>query len=210
MVQTIQAKDITLRGLENEFGLLPSKNKNFFTEWVDNLPQITSEEQHFLDGVKEEYLHLIERRPMLEDLVKMVVLSPLLKLAGFYRPPYEIETEKSVTISDKDEDGVIVQGKIDILVLQSELWVVVIESKRPLFSLDIAIPQILAYMLANPHCDKPTFGFISNGSHFRFIKLTKQDTPQYALSDEFTLYRRGNELYSVLSILKRLGELVVR
>jgi len=210
MVQTIQAKDITLRGLENEFSLLPSKNKNFFTEWADNLPQITSEEQHFLDGVKEEYLHLIERRPMLEDLVKMVVISPLLKLAGFYRPPYEIETEKSVTISDEDEDGVIVQGKIDILVLQSELWVVVIESKRPLFSLDIAIPQILAYMLANPHSDKPTFGFISNGSHFRFIKLTKQDTPQYALSDEFTLYRRGNELYSVLSILKRLGELVVR
>ncbi|MBD1831441.1 restriction endonuclease subunit R [Cyanobacteria bacterium FACHB-472] len=210
MVQTIQAKDITLRGLEKEFGLLPSKNKNFFTEWADNLPQITSEEQHFLDGVKEEYLHLIERRPMLEDLVKMVVLSPLLKLAGFYRPPYEIETEKSVTISDKDEDGVIVQGKIDILVLQSELWVVVLESKRPLFSLDIAIPQILAYMLANPHSDKSTFGFISNGSHFRFIKLTKQDTPQYALSDEFTLYRRGNELYSVLSILKRLGELVVR
>ena len=209
MVQTIQAKDITLRGLENEFSLLPSKNKNFFTEWADNLPQITSEEQHFLDGVKEEYLHLIERRPMLEDLVKMVVISPLLKLAGFYRPPYEIETEKSVTISDEDEDGAIVQGKIDI-VLQSELWVVVIESKRPLFSLDIAIPQILAYMLANPHSDKPTFGFISNGSHFRFIKLTKQDTPQYALSDEFTLYRRGNELYSVLSILKRLGELVVR
>jgi hypothetical protein len=69
--------------------------------------------------------------------------------------------------------------------------VVVIESKRPLFSLDIAIPQILAYMLANPHSDKPIFGFISNGSHFRFIKLTKQDTPQYALSDELPFIGEG-------------------
>jgi hypothetical protein len=40
----------------------------------------------FLDRVKTELLYL-NKYPMLEDLVKMVVLSPLLSLAGFYKPP---------------------------------------------------------------------------------------------------------------------------
>jgi hypothetical protein len=44
--------------------------------------------------------------------------------------------------------------------------------------------------------------------HFLFIKLLKQTKPQYFLSDEFSLLRQGNELYTVLSILRRLGELV--
>ncbi len=36
------------------------------------------------------------------------------------------------------------------------------------------------------------------------IQLTKQGLLQYALSDELTL-RRGNDLFSVLSILKRFA-----
>ncbi len=56
--------------------------------------------------------------------------------------------------------------------------------------------------------DKPSFGMITTGKSFIFIKLVKGETPQYALSDEFVLRKRGNELYSVLSILKRLGQLI--
>lgn len=209
MVQTIPATDVTLGYLEDKFSLTTASDEQFFTEWLDDLPQLTATEQQFLDEVKEEYLHLIKRRPMLEDLVKMVVLSPLLKLAGFYRAPFNIETEAQVKISVEDE-GEVVQGRIDVLVLQGQFWILVIESKKQQFSLDTAIPQTLAYMLADPHAPKPTFGFITNGSSFIFIKLTRQDTPQYALSDMFSLLNRGNDLYSVLSVLKRVGELLVR
>lgn len=83
----------------------------------------------------------------------------------------------------------------------------VIESKQAGFSLKLGIPQALAYMMANPNPEKPTFGLVTNGSNFIFIKLTKQDTLQYALLDEFTL-RRGKDLYSVLRILKRLSALL--
>jgi hypothetical protein len=41
-----------------------------------------------------------------------------------------------------------------------------------------------------------------------YNKLLKQTTPQYFLSDEFSLHCQSNELYTVLSILRRLGELV--
>ncbi|TAF31767.1 MAG: restriction endonuclease subunit R, partial [Oscillatoriales cyanobacterium] len=39
------------------------------------------------------------------------------------------------------------------------------------------------------------------------VKLVKRETTQYAFSRKFYLFNPGNELYSVLSILKRLGEL---
>lgn len=47
----------------------------------------------------------------------MVVLSPLLHLAGFYQPPFAIETETSIEIAAEDE-GEIVKGNIDVLLVQ--------------------------------------------------------------------------------------------
>jgi len=55
---------------------------------------------------------------MLENTVKMVVLSPLLDL-GFYQRPFRISTEKQLEILSDDE-GTIVKGKIDVLVLQEQ------------------------------------------------------------------------------------------
>jgi hypothetical protein len=51
------------------------------------------------------------------------------------------------------------------------------------------------------------FGLVSNGGQFMFIKLMNQMGLQYSLSDEFSLYRQRNELWDVLKILKRLGEI---
>lgn len=44
-------------------------------------------------------------------------------------------------------------------------------------------------------------------TEFRFLKLTKQGTPKYAPSYLFSLDSR-DDLYTVLRILKRLGQLV--
>lgn len=82
----------------------------------------------------------------------------------------------------------------------------VIESKRSSFSLLEAIPQALVYMLADPSEDKPTFGLVTNGSDFIFLKLAKQNQPKYAISDQFTLLKRESELYQVLSGLKNLSK----
>lgn len=78
----------------------------------------------------------------------------------------------------------------------------VIESKQAGFSLKDAIAQTLFYMMA-PDSEQPTFGLVTNGSHFIFIKLLGGELPQYGFSSEFSLDRPDNELYSVLRILKR-------
>lgn len=61
---------------------------------------------------------------MLEEAVKIVVLSPLLDLAGFYQPPFRIKPEAEISIEATDsEDGVVIRGEIDVLVVSGKLWV---------------------------------------------------------------------------------------
>lgn len=207
MVQVIQAQDITLEQLIEFFSLTITYDEQFFTEWSDNLPELTELEKQQLDRVKRNYLGLVERHALSENLVKMVVVEHLLDLADFYRPPFDVKDEKSVELVVEDQD-VIVGGRLDFLVLKNHLWCAVIESKKAAISLRAAIPQALAYMLNNPQPERPIFGLLTNGDDFLFIKLTQQGTPQYALSNKFTLWKRENELYKVLSILKKLGQLI--
>ncbi|WP_242038065.1 restriction endonuclease subunit R [Tolypothrix sp. FACHB-123] len=184
-----------------------SDSENLFQEWFDSLPEVTDLEKEYLDRVKANFLRLAKRPPILENAVKMVVLSPLLDLAGFYREPFLLATEESIEIAIEDKDE-IVRGRIDVLVIQKQLWLLIIESKIPSFYLLEAIPQAIAYMLANPHPDKSVFGCVTSGEDFQFIKLIQQDKSEYALSDRFTLSKRENELYPFLRILKKLSQIL--
>jgi len=91
-------------------------------------------EQRILDRLKRNYLYLLEY-PVMESLVKMVVLSPLLDLAGFYEPPFRVEGETNIQIAAEDE-GERIQGCIDVLVIQEQFWVTVIEAKNSEFSIN--------------------------------------------------------------------------
>lgn len=207
MVQFIQAQNIGIAYLEAKFSLKQTNNEAFFPEWLENLPEISDLEKQYLDKVKLHFLRLAKYPPLSEETVKLVVLSPLLSLAGFYDEPFFIRSESSIEISVENEDEVI-RGKIDVLVIQQQLWLLVIESKRTTFSLLEAIPQALTYMLANPHPTKPLFGLVMNGSDFIFIKFSQINQAQYALSDQFTLLKRENELYQVFRILKKLSQIL--
>ena len=207
MVQIIQAKDVTFRDLITQFGIQLVRDGQFFSEWQDDLPEVTDIEKQLLDRVQAGYFNLLNYPPLLEDAIKLAVLSPLLYFAGFYLSPFHVRAEESVEIAAEDE-GVMITGKIDVLVLKEQLWIMVIESKKACFSIVAGLAQILAYMLANPNPEKPSFGMITTGGSFIFIKLVKGETPRYATSRVFELLNPENDLYSVLTILKRFGEVV--
>lgn len=206
MEKIIQTRDISLYELEEKFGLQLVTNADFFTEWTNDLPLLNNTENSSLERVKSNDLNLTKRRPMSEEAVKMVVLSPLLDLAGFYQSPFEIETEKSTEISAEDKSR-IVKGKIDILVIQKRLWVLVIESKSIKFDVLTALPQALAYMLDTPNIKQSTFGLIVNGREFVFIKLLQQEKPKYARSYALSI-ERDAEFQQVLSVLKRISKVL--
>ena len=205
MTQSFQAKTLTLRDVKTKFNCQLAEDEQFFREWIDDLPEITDEEKRYLDKVKAGYANSADY-PMIEDTVKMVVLAPLLFLADLYLNPFHIEAEKSVELVTVDEN-ILVRGSIDVLLLIESFWVVAIEAKRSQYSVEAGLPQLLFYMLNDPSPDRPTFGLLTNGSNFRFIKLIKQDTPQYALSYEFVI-DRAQDFYEVFRIFKRIAAVV--
>lgn len=208
MSQTTLATEVTLRQLKQAFGLQLATDPAFFGEWREVDTTVTENEKVVLDRVKDNFLHLMEDPPLLENTVKLVVLAPLLDLAGFYQNPFRIETETSIDVKLEDE-GLIIRGRMDVLILRDRLWLLVIESKRSDFSVARAIPQLLTYMLANPDAVQPSFGMITNGNEFIFLKATRQPIAAYANSRLFSLLNPDNELYSVLPILKHLGNRVL-
>ena len=205
MAQTIAADKITLYDLEQRFGLQQTEDETFFLEWQGDLPKLTETEQQRLARVQAVVANL-EQRSVLENTVKLAVVAPLLDLSGLFLPPFYVSTEDSVEIEAVDKT-LIVRGRIDILVLKEQLWVLVIESKRAEFSPKVGISQILSYMLASPQVEMPLYGLVTNGTDFVFLKLLFQDVPRYARSRQFVL-GQDHDLERVLQIMKQLANIV--
>ena len=205
MTQTLQARNVTIRDLIDQFGLQWVRDEHFFPEWQENLPKLTEQEKQVLDRVREGFFNLSQYPPLLEKTVQVSVLSPLLLLADFFLSPFQIKAEQSTEIVSED-DGVVIRGQLDLIVLKEQFWVLVIESKGFSYSFEPGWAQLLAYMLANPNHDRPCFGMITTGASFVFLKLVNSTPPQYAMSGQFSLLNEG-DIDRVLQIMKRLGQL---
>lgn len=202
MVQTSQARDISLDELKSKFQLSAVSNKDFFDEWQQKFPPLSEFDQSHLARIQQNYQNLAARRNFSEEAVKMVVLSPLLDLAEFYQAPFELSTEESIEITSEDE-GLKVKGSIDVLVARQKLWVLVVESKSTRFDVLTALPQALTYMLNAPKSKQPVYGLLVNGREFVFIKFVHYPKPLYSRSYALSI-ERDDELAQVLGVLKTI------
>jgi hypothetical protein len=206
MVQAVQSSKVDFQELIQRFNLRVTRDPQFFSEWRESLPELSEGDRTFLDKVQAGYWNLVEHPPLSEKAIQVFVLGPLLFLADFCLPPFHIQTEKSVEITE-EADGLIIRGRIDILLLKEQFWALVIESKEAEFSIEAGLAQLLAYMLANPATEKPGYGLIASGGGFTFVKLVRGAVNQYALSRIFEIRNPGNDLYDVLKILKYIAQL---
>ena len=209
MVQLLRiSEETSLEGLERDFQLQRNDDRDFFREWRQELVNLSQSDRDVLKRITEFYKNISRKSVVSENIVKMAILSPLLDLAGFYSSQFAIADEESITVSAIDGET-IYRGRIDILVIQQSLWILVIESKSSSFSLHKALPQALAYMLASPNPAKTTFGLITNGSEYRFVKLDATgNAPIYATSSLFSIFPPDNDLPTVLQILRRLAQII--
>jgi hypothetical protein len=207
VVQVLAVTDYidSLAEAEAQFGSSRNDDPLFFTEWVRDLPELSAVERQRLDLIKQRYLYHRQYGHLLEGAVNFMVIAPLLEMAGFYDPPFHLRSEASIRLELEDKNDKVYQGRIDSLILQEGLWIFLVESKRTSFSVEVALPQAIAYMAANPQPERATFGLVSNGAYSIFVKLHQS---QYGFSQDFSLNRRQNELYDVLQVLNRLKALL--
>jgi hypothetical protein len=197
----------TLAEAEQRFHLSRTEADLFFLEWYTDLPQLTDAEKTGLAEMRRRYLYQRSQGQLLENTVTLLFASPLLTLAGFYDPPFRIKAEESVQIILEDPEEVL-QGRLDVLVLKDQFWVVVLESKKTALSVWSALPQTLAYLIASPHPEQPSFALMTNGDDSVFVKLTRSTGGQYNFSRVFAALTSNQELYGTLQILKRISQVV--
>jgi hypothetical protein len=201
----------SLLEVETKFSAQQAISDRFFSEWYEDLPELTEVEKERCDLLKERYLYHRHHGHISEGLVNQIAIAPLLEMASFYDPPFDIRAEYPIqleSIEFDENEETIYQGRIDTLVIHKKLWVLVIESKGQAFSIESGMAQALTYMLDSPNQSQPTYGFISNGGFSMFLKVMKGEVTQYQFSNDFSLYnRRTNELLSVLQILKNISQL---
>ena len=197
----------TLAEAERRFNLNRTEDEQFFSEWRTGLPYLTDGERTRLNELRRRYLYQRAESQLLEGTVMLLLASPLLTIAGFYDPPFKVRAEESVQIT-LDDDEEVLQGCIDVLVLMNQLWVVVLESKKTTLSVWSALPQTLAYLMANPQPERPSFGMMTNGDDILFVKLTQIENRQYDVSRVFAPFISNQELYSILQVLKSIGRVI--
>lgn len=142
----------SLADVEAKRSLRRSNDASFFGEWRSLLPNLTTAEQDRLALIRQRLLYHRSGGDLLEGAVMLLVASPLLELAGFYDPPFKLKSEVSVDISVDDGEEIL-HGRIDALVIHQNLhqtfWVLVLEAKKTTIATRSALPQTLAYMMAN-------------------------------------------------------------
>jgi hypothetical protein len=208
-----QAKNLTLGDVEEKLNLQEVEDPTFFDECQVRNLDCMENDRYLLDELRKD-IRDFKRYPRHEEIVKMFALAPVLRVAGLARYPFLPKAEHIIEIDlsyeDKDENAVIIRGRIDILVTHTNLWMIVIETKRSSSNVLEALPQTLSYMMASRESNLPIYGLCTNGTEFIFVKLLKGEVNQYALSDLLSIYRRShNELYDVVSVLKHLAAIVL-
>lgn len=204
-IMPTNARTLTLTDLRQSFGIRLNSSDPFFSHWLDQAPSLTAAEQQALDRLANNYAYISQEELPLEEVVKLVVISPLLDLAGFYQPPFLIKTEVSTTIEVADDPDLSpVQGKIDILIVQDTLWVLILESKPSRLDVTAGIPQALTYLLSAP-TPQTRYAMITNGREVLFLKLDRTSPPQYSRSQTYRLLENDQERSQILQGLKSIG-----
>ena len=195
----------TIAEAEGKFGLSRSESKDFFTEWYDQLPEIDPSDRANLEVLWRRYIYHRSGGHLLESTVMLLLVSPLLTIAGLYDPPFRIKAEDSIAINISDSEETL-QGRIDVLVLRDRLWIIVLESKKTMLSVWSALPQTLAYLMASPNGDRPTFAMLTNGDDIVFVKL---EGKQYAMSQILAPLVNRGDLEVAWQVLRKIAEIEV-
>ncbi|PZV17841.1 MAG: type I restriction endonuclease subunit R [Pseudanabaena sp.] len=195
----------TIAEAERKFGLSRSESRDFFTEWSDQLPVINPSDRANLEILWRRYIYHRSGGHLLESTVMLLLVSPLLTIAGLYDPPFRIKAEESIAIDVSDSEETL-QGRIDVLVLRDRLWIIVLESKKTMLSVWLALPQTLAYLMASPNGDLRTFAMLTNGDDIVFVKL---EGKQYAMSQVLAPLVNRCELEVAWQVLRKIAEIEV-
>ncbi|NET58895.1 MAG: restriction endonuclease subunit R [Symploca sp. SIO2E6] len=206
---TILAQKLTLKQV-HQFLKLNKLANGSFTPLL-SLEPLTEFEQQELAQIRDDFENYLIEGKVLEGQVKLLVIAPLLRLAGFYRSPVKISLEQDIDMIVVEDQDTKITGRFDLLAVNQEhpttrdiaFWLLVIESKNSSINSLEGLPQLLTYAHQSLKHQKLVWGLSTNGTDYRFVLIkpgnpsTYQQMPLLNLMD-------GESAVLLLQVLKAI------
>lgn len=182
LMTTLIAKKLTLKQVHQLLHFEEQLNGSFTP--LLSLEPLTEFEQQELAEIRDDFRDYLIDGKVLEGQIKLLVIGPLLRLAGFFHSPIKISLEQDIDeIVIEDEDTKIT-GRFDILAVNKEqptttdvaFWLLVIESKNSSINSFEGLAQLLTYAHQSLEHQKLVWGLTTNGTDYRFV-LIRQGNP---------------------------------
>jgi len=207
---TLNAKNLTLNDVHHLLKLQEQLNNDSFTTCL-SLEPLTEFEQQEIVQIQNDFRHYILGGKVYEGLVKALTTFPLLRLAGFYRYPIQINVEEDIADVKITDEDTIITGRFDILAVNKvtpintdvTFWLLVIEAKNSAIEVRQGLPQLLTYAFKSLEEQSSVWGLVTNGLQYLFVHLRRENPPMYQLMPELHLMDSERSI-QLLQVLKAI------
>lgn len=211
MTQNLEASQLSLNDVRSLLKL-ERQTGGFFNDFF-SLEPLTDFEQQELLLIGNHFWRHLEAGKVSAKLVKFLVLSPLMRLAGFFDIPIVLTMEDSIPIEVEDGDTLI-KGRLDILALNqpdaelaaAQFWILVVEAKNSAIDPWAGLPQLLTYAYKSLQQQSSVWGLTTNGRNYQFVYLTRGNPCTYQILPDLSLTDRERSLL-LAQVLKAICKL---
>ncbi len=208
---TLQARTLTLDEVHQFLNLQPSLQRVRFGE-VLALNGLTDWEIAEMEQIRIDFQAYWQAGKVLEGQVQMLVLAPLLRLAGYYRSPIQLSLEQAIEEISIDDEETTITGRLDLVAVRrsskTPLWILVVESKNSQVDALNGLPQLLTYASRGLSQQRSVWGLVTNGISYYFTRLMTNELRSrqtYQLLPELNLLDSDRALV-LLQVLKAIRE----
>ena len=211
MTQNLEASQLSLNDVRRLLKLQELEGEGFSDFF--SLEPLTESEQQELLKLRNDFRRYLSAGKVSEELVKFLVLSPLMRLAGFFDISIVLTMENSIPIEVEDEDTLI-KGRLDILAVNqpdaeigaTQFWILVVEAKNSAIAPLAGLPQLLTYTYKSLQQQSSVWGLTTNGESYRFVRVTRGNPCTYQILPELNLIETERSIL-LAQVLKAICKL---
>ena len=211
MTQNLEASQLSLNDVRHLLKL-EEREGDAFTDFFSLEPLSELEQQEILK-IRTDFRRYLSAGKVSEELVKFLVLSPLMRLAGFFDIPIVLTMEDSIPIEVEDGDTLI-KGRLDVLAVNqpdaelaaAQFWILVVEAKNSAIDPWAGLPQLLTYAYKSLQQQSSVWGLTTNGRNYQFVYLTRGNPCTYQILPDLSLTDKERSLL-LAQVLKAICKL---
>ena len=199
MTQNLEASQLSLNDVRRLLKL-EEREGDAFTDFFSLEPLSELEQQEILK-IRTDFRRYLSAGKASEEIVNFLVLSRLMRLAGFFDIPIVLTMEDSIAIEVEDGDTLI-KGRLDVLavnqpdaeVAAAQFWILVVEAKNSAIDPWAGLPQLLTYAYKSLQQQSSVWGLTTNGRNYQFVYLTRGNPCTYQILPDLSLTDRERSL----------------